>query len=227
MALDLQEQEQVDEFKTWWNQNGKKVIAAATAFVLAAAGIQGWRWWNGKQQQEAFVLYDQAVQHAAGSDAKAAQQAIKQTTGAIMDGYGRSGYASLAAWLAGRVNLGAGDRDSALAQFQYALDHARDDASRDLARIRLAALKLDNNDAEGALALLKEESMPAFAALANNLKGDALMAAKRPAEARAAWQAAFTAMDDTDPLKALVEIKMDSTGGETGAATGSETGAAK
>lgn len=209
MALDLQEQEQVDEFKTWWNQNGKLVIAAATAFVLAAAGIQGWRWWNGKQQQEAFTLYDQAMQHAAGNDAKA----VKQTTGAIMDGYGRSGYASLAAWLAGRANLDAGDRDSALAQFQYALDHARDDASRDLARIRLAALKLDKNDAEGALSLLADEVMPAFAALANNLKGDALMAAKRPTEARAAWETAFKTMDDSDPLKALVEIKMDSAGG--------------
>jgi predicted negative regulator of RcsB-dependent stress response len=208
MALDLEEQEQVDEFKAWWGQNGKKVIVAATLFVLIAAGVQGWRWWNDKQQQKAFALYDQALQHASSKDAKA----VKQVTGAIMDGYGSTGYASLSAWLAGRTNLEAGDRQSALAQFQYALEHARDDASRDLARIRLAALKLDSGDADGAAKLLAEEVMPAYTALAANLKGDALLALKRPAEARAAWQQAFAAMNDTDPLKALVEIKMDSGG---------------
>lgn len=208
MALDLQEQEQVDEFRLWWNQNGKLVIAAATLFVLAAAGVQGWRWWNGQQQQQAFALYEQSLQHASGNNAKG----VKQTTGAIMDGYGSTGYASLAAWLAGRVNLEAGDRESALAQFQYALDHARDDASRDLARIRLAALRLDGGDAAGAVSLLSDKMMPAYAALAANLKGDALMALKRPAEARAAWQSAFEGMTDADPLKALIEIKMDSAG---------------
>lgn len=208
MALDLEEQEQVDEFKLWWNRNGKRVIAGAAIFVLAAAGVQGWRWWSGKQQQEAFGLYEQAMQHAGGNDAKG----VKQLTGTIMDEYARTGYATLAAWLAGRVNLEAGDRQSATAQFQYALDHARDDASRDLARIRLAALKLDGGDHEAALELLSDEVMPAYAALAANLKGDALLAAKRPAEAHTAWQAAFEAMEDSDPLKSLVGIKMDSAG---------------
>lgn len=207
-ALDLEEQEQLDEFKAWWKQYGTWVIALAALFVVTASGIQGWRWWSGKQKQEASVLYEQA-QMAAG---KKDPRAVKQVTAEIMDKYGSTGYASLAAWMAARFNLEAGDKKSAMAQFQFALDHAGDDAMRDLARLRLATLKLDAGDAAGALGLLEKAPADAFSGLFSEVRGDVLLALKRTDEARTAWQQALEKLDKQDPMRPLIEIKLDGLG---------------
>lgn len=204
-ALDLEEQEQLDEFKAWWKQYGKWVMVAALAFVLAAGGVQGWRWWSGKQRQEASALFEQAAMAMNRNDT----QAVKRISAEIMDKYTATGYAPLAAWMAGRINLDAGDKKSALAQFQFALDHAGDNRIADLARLRLATLKLDSDDAAGALALLEATPADAFAGLFAQLKGDVLLALKRPGEARAAWQQGLEKMDKDDPLRPLVEMKLD------------------
>ena len=55
MAYDLEEQEQLDAFKTWWKANGNMVLAAATAAILAFAGIQGWKYYQ--HQQSTHWLY--------------------------------------------------------------------------------------------------------------------------------------------------------------------------
>ncbi len=141
--------------------------------------------------------------------------AVKQVTAQIMDQYAGSGYATSAAWMAGQVNLEANDTKSALAQFQFALDHAQGSALQDLARLRLASLKFHSGDAQGALTLLESPPAQAYAGLFGQLRGDVLVALKRPSEARLAWKEALVAMqkvDKTDPLYALQEMKLDTLG---------------
>lgn len=209
MALDLEEQEKLDELKAWWKQNAKWVVSAITVFLLAVAGWRAWQTWTQRQAVEASQLFDRAVQAAMMNDAKT----VKDITGQIMESYPRSAYATPAAWLAGRVNLEAGDLKSAQAQFRYALDRARDASVRDLARLRLAAVLMDGKDYAGALRLLNETHGAAYQALYANLKGDVLFEQGKLEEARAAYRDALKAMDATSALKPLVEIKLDALGG--------------
>lgn len=209
MALDLEEQEQLDEARVWWKQHGNKVIWGVTVFLLAAAGWKFWHDWTIKQSIEASALYDRAVQAASIGDTKTAKAAAAQ----IMENHSRSGYATPAAWLSGRINLETGDAKSAGAQYQYALDHASDAAEKQLARLRLASIKLDAKDAAGALKLLEDSFDPAFQGLAANLKGDILMSQNKPAEAKTAYQEAATKLGDKSPLKPLVDIRIDALGG--------------
>ncbi|MBK6742017.1 MAG: tetratricopeptide repeat protein [Hydrogenophilales bacterium] len=109
MALDLEEQEQIDELKAWWHQNGKFVIAGLAAFVIGVGGWRFWESWNLNQASEASVLFEQAMQAASANDTKA----VKELTGRIMEDQSRSAYAVPAAWLAGRLNHTAGDVKSA------------------------------------------------------------------------------------------------------------------
>lgn len=53
MALDLEEQEKLDELKAWWRQNGKWVASALVVFLLAVAGWRGWQTWTQRQAVEA------------------------------------------------------------------------------------------------------------------------------------------------------------------------------
>jgi len=209
MALDLEEQEQVDEAKAWWKQHGYKVILGVTAFLLVVVGWRGWQTWTHTQAAEASMLFDQSVQAASINDLASAKTAAAQ----IMDNHARSAYSAPAAWLAGRVNYEAGDIKSARAQYQFALDNARDDGARQLARLRLAALHFEENDLPGAMKLLEAKFDPAFQGLAEQLKGDLLYAQGKTEEARAAYRLALEKLGDKSSLKPLVEMRLDSLGG--------------
>ncbi|MEW5771198.1 MAG: tetratricopeptide repeat protein [Pseudomonadota bacterium] len=209
MAYDLQEQEQIDEAKVWWKEHGNKVIWGVTVFLLAAGGWRAWETWSRNQAAEASMLFDQAVQAVGVNDAKAA----KQITAGIMENHGRSAYATPAAWLAARLNYETNDLKSARAQYQYALDHARDEGTRQLARLRLAAVMFEEKDLAGALAQLQAPFAPAFTGLAEQLRGDILMAQGKAAEAKAAYKLALEKLDDKSSLKPLVELRLDAMGG--------------
>lgn len=209
MALDLEEQEQLDEAKAWWKQHGNKVIWGITVFLLVVAGWRGWETWSRNQAAEASMLFDQAVQATGLNDLKTAKDAAAR----IMESHSSSAYATPAAWLAGRINYETGDVKSAKAQYEYALEHARDDGVRQMARLRLATLLLDQKEYDAALKQLGDAFDPAFQGLANQLKGDLLAAQGKTAEARDAYKLALEKLDDKSSLKPLVEIRLDGLGG--------------
>lgn len=209
MALDLEEQEKLDEAKLWWKQHGNKVIWGVTLFLVAVAGWRGWETWTRNQAAEASMLFDQAVQAASLNDLKTAKEAASR----IMDDHSRSAYATPAAWLAGHINHESGDAKSARAQYEYALQHARDPGVRQMARLRLATLLFDQKDLDGALKQLDESFDPAFQGLASQIKGDILTAQGKRAEARDAYKLALEKLGDKSSLKPLVEIRLDALGG--------------
>ena len=209
MALDLEEQEQLDEAKVWWKQHGNKVIWGITAFLLVVAGWRGWETWSRNQSAEASMLFDQAVQATGLNDLKTAKDAAAR----IMENHSRSAYAAPAAWLAGRINYETGDVKSARAQYEFALDHARDDGVRQMARLRLATLLMDQKEYDAAAKQLQGAFDPEFQGLANQLKGDLLAAQGKTAEARDAYKLALEKLGDKSSLKPLVEIRLDGLGG--------------
>ena len=209
MALDLEEQEQVDEAKAWWKQHGNKVIWGVTLFLLATAGWRAWETWTRNQAAEASMLFDRAVQAASMNDLKTAKAAAAQ----IMENHARSAYSTPAAWLAGRINYESGDSKSARAQYEFALEHARDDGVRQLARLRLATLHFEEKDLPGAMKLMEAPFDPAFQGLAEQLKGDLFAAQGKSAEARAAYKLALEKLGEKSSLKPLVEIRLDGLGG--------------
>lgn len=209
MALDLEEQEQVEELKAWWKQHGMYVIAGISAFVIGVVGWKAWEFWSHKQASEASVLFGRAMQATMGNNSKS----VKDLAGQIMDNHGRSAYAAPAAWLAGKTSYAAGDLKSAQAQYQYALEHAKDAGLEQLARLRLASIMLDQKNYAEAMKQLDGGHDPAFAPLFANLKGDVLAAQGKTAEANAAYKLALGKLDAKSPLKALVEMKLDSVGG--------------
>ena len=213
-TFDLEEQEQIDEAKAWWKQHGNKVIWGVTLFLLAAAGWRAWETWSRNQSAEASMLYEQAMQAASMNELKQAKELaaqIMEKQGITHPGW--SAYATPAAWLAGRINLDQNDLKSARAQFQFALDHARDDSSVQLARIRLAGVMLDDKDAAGALKVLEVPFAPPFTGLAAQVRGDVLVALGKMADARAAYLQARDSLGEKSALKPLVEMRLDALGG--------------
>ncbi|MBI4997170.1 MAG: tetratricopeptide repeat protein [Rhodocyclales bacterium] len=219
-TYDLEEQEQIDELKTWWKMHGNLVTAVVVTAALAVLGWQGWNWWQRNQSAQASVLYGGVQAALVQQDAKRA----RELTGELIDKYASSSYAGLAALLSAKAQADGGDAKSAQAQLAWAVDNARDEGVRDLARLRLAALLLDDKAYDEALKRLAAEPAPSFGPRFNELRGDVLAAQGKAAEARAAYEAAVTKLDGflkdggsearvRAAYRDVLQVKLDALGG--------------
>lgn len=208
MALDLEEQEQVDALKAWWKEHGNKVIVGVTVFVLSVAGWRGWEAYQSKQTGEAAALFDVLRKQLATNDAKK----IRDVAGQLIDKFPRTAYATDAAMIAAKVNFESGDAKSAKAQYQWVIEHAKQPQSKDLAKLRLAVVLLDEKNYADALKQLEGAHDAAFAPLFNDLKGDVYSLQGKSKEARSAYQAALEKLPKDSPFKNYVQVKLDALG---------------
>jgi len=205
MAFDLEEQEQLDALKAWWKAHGAKVVVGVLVFAVAVAGYRGGSWYLERQRAEAAQLYSALEQAFVGGDTKK----VRALAGEIMERYRRTPYAVDAALLVAKANVQGGDRKSAKQQLQWVMDQARDEQSRDLARLNLAGLLLDDREYEAALKLLEAPHNPAFDVLYQERRGDVLAAQGKNDAARAAYRAALERLAKEAPARAVLEIKLD------------------
>lgn len=207
-TYDLEEQEQIDIIKAWWKRNGNMVMLAVAVFAATVAGVQGWRQYQNTQALKASMMYEVLQSVARGSDAKK----TRESAGQIMEQYSSTPYAARAALIAAKANYEAGDASSAKAQLQWAVDHAKEDAVRDMARLRLSGVLLDEKNYAGALKQVEVQSSTAFAALFADAKGDVFAAQGKSAEARSAYQAALDKIGAKSSYRQLIQLKQDGLG---------------
>jgi len=210
MALDLEEQEQVAELKAWWTQYGNLVVSAIVAAALTFAGWQAWRWYERSQAAQAGALYDTLLRAAQAADAKA----LRDANGALLENYPRTLYAAMGALSAARFYFERNDLKGAKAQLQWVIDHARQEDFRDLARLRYAAVLLDEKAYDEALKLLDEKHAAAYDAQYAAAKGDVLVAKNQAEQARAAYRIALDkAGSGNTAFRDSVRMRLEALGG--------------
>jgi predicted negative regulator of RcsB-dependent stress response len=168
---DLEEQEQIDSIKTWWKMYGNLVTGIVVAASLAVIGWQGWNWYQNGQSAKAFTIYAVLEQAASLGDS----QKVKAAAGELAEKFGGTSYASLGAMLAAKQSFDAGDLKTAKTQLAWVADNGKDEI-RDLARLRLVAVQIDEKAYDEALRQLDSAHAPAFDARFQELKGDVLTA---------------------------------------------------
>lgn len=212
-VYDLEEQEQISELKAWWAQYGNLVVGLALAAAVAAVGWQGWQWYQNRNAAEAGTLYYAVQQAAQSRDAQKAREAA----GRLIGEHGGSASAQLGALLAAAVQFEADDLTNARAQLEWAADKGADAALRDLARLRLAAVMLEQGELDAALARLQGAPVTAaYQSRYDDLRGDVLAELGRADEARAAYRAAIDGLaaegEEATTLRELVRVKLESLG---------------
>ncbi len=209
MAYDLEEQEKVEAIKSWWSQYGTSLILGVVIFAAAVVGAQGWRHYQRSQAEQAAALYLEVEQAAAARDDKKVRAAAAQ----VMDKFGGTAYGARAALLASRSAYEAGDLPGARMQLAWVAENSKEDELRDVARLRLAGIHLDEKNYAEALRALDAPHGAAFNALFSDLKGDVLAAQGKGAEARSAYQAALEKIDKNSPYRGYIQLKLDTLGG--------------
>ena len=209
-AYDLEEQESIEDLKAWWTRWGTLVTWVAVGLAAIVVGVQGWRWWHSGRADEASALYSAvaAATRGTGDAAKA-----KDAMAVLADKYAGTAYAPRAALLYAKQLWSAGDKAGAKAQLLWVVDRSSDDDLKQVARYRLAEVLLDEKNTDEALKLLDTRHSDAYAGLYADLRGDALSAAGRNDEARAAYQTALAKIDPKSPYRSFVQVKLDALGG--------------
>jgi len=187
-VYDFQEQEQLDDLKAWWARWGTAVTVALVVACAIAIGVQGWRWYSAKQTDEAGALYGALTAAARANDMPKAKDAGMQLT----DRYGRTGYAPRASLVLAKLLFDSGDVAAAKTQLQWVIDRADETELKEIARYRVAEILVHEKQYDEALKVLDAKHGDPFAGLYADLRGDALAAAGKPAEAKVAYETALS-----------------------------------
>jgi len=208
MAYDLEEQEQLESLKAWWQQYGNAVTWALIVILLAFAAWSGWSYWQRVQARDAAQLYEQVTKAAESRDA----DRVKRAATDLEDKFGRTAYGPMSALVAAKVLYDAGDLAGAKTQLQWAIDHGGDDYAP-LARVRLAGVLLDEKAYDQGLALLKDEPAAPYQALYADRRGDLLAAQDKREEARSAYRTALDKLGSGEAaMRQIIQFKLDALG---------------
>ncbi|MQY51249.1 tetratricopeptide repeat protein [Rhodocyclus tenuis] len=222
-TYDLEEQEQLDEIKTWWKQHGNTVVGVVLAASLAVAGWQGWNWYQRNQSAQASAILSVLQRAVEAGDT----QRVKAAAGELAEKFSSTPAAGLGALIAAKAAVDTGDLKTAHAQLAWVATNGHDEV-RELARLRLATLLIDEKAFDEALRTLDGPVLEGFATRFAEVRGDVLMAQGKKAEAATAWRSALTSLDATDsgakgrstlqeqeanaPYRELLRLKLESTG---------------
>jgi len=204
MAIEiLDEHEQSERVRVWLRNNGSNML---TGIALGVALVTGWHWWQGSRVEHRVTA---AVQYRALVDAAGAKQAdsVDAITKSLQAGFKDTPYALLAALEQARIKLDAGDHKAALEALSAVDLDKQDPALATIVSLRAARLEIALGEPDKALARLAHLD-PAYAALADETRADALLALGRSDEARSAYEQALTRIDAGSPLRAAVEMKL-------------------
>jgi predicted negative regulator of RcsB-dependent stress response len=208
MAYDLEEQEQIAELKSWWKEYGTMVMVVVASAAVSLAGFQGWRYYQHSQALSAVTLYEQLDQAERAGDHKK----VRDIAGEITGKYDSTAYGPLAALSAARASFESGDLSAAKSQLQWVIDRAKEAEVRDVARLRLAGVLLDEKNHAEALRLVDTKPVESMTGLYADLKGDILLTQGKRDEARGAYQLALDKSEAGSPYRSAIQLKLDSLG---------------
>lgn len=206
--LDLEEQEQLDQIKHFWNQYGNLITWVLIAVFGSLAAWNGWQYWQRTQSAQSTVLYDEVERAALAGDIERLERAMSD----IRAKFAGTLPTQQAVLLGAKVLFENGKTDAAREALAWVADKAPDEGYQAIARLRLAAVLLDAKKYDEALAQLAGSYPPSFAPLVADRRGDVLAAQGKTAEARAEYSKAYGQMEPGAEYRRLVEVKLNALG---------------
>jgi predicted negative regulator of RcsB-dependent stress response len=214
--LDLQEQEQIDALKAFWNRYGNLITWVATLILAGFAAYNGWNAYQRNQALQASTMYGEVEAAARAGDANRAAQIfgdMKARQPAFVPSalYTPPAYTQQAGLLAAKAQADKGQTANAIATLQWVIANGNPE-NASVARLRLAGVLADQKKYDEALQQLAAVKPEAFAAIVSDRRGDILLAQGKREEAKTAYRAAWSAMPATLQYRVLVDAKLTALG---------------
>jgi len=198
IQVDNTEEEQVEQIKKWWNNNGKQIIAGA---VIGLAGIWGWNTYSDYQDKQSLNARSLYLSYASDSNNLGAYD--KLTTD-----FSSSSYSDQAILLMAKYLFDAGSYSQALGIIKPLINNPSS-ISATTAALRTASIYLQLGQHDEALSILEGQSEDGFLGLNYNLLGDIYLDLGNRAEAQKYYSLAIDNVTENSNLTQLIQIKLD------------------
>ena len=208
MAYDLEEQEQLESLKRWWKKHGNWITWVLIAVLGCYAVYAYWGYYQRKQTAQASKLYYEMQNAVMSDDNERALRVAKDT----QEKFGRTAYAPMVTLVAAKMAYEENKVDVAKTQLQWVVDNAKQDGYRAIARLRLAGILLDQKAYDEGLKLITAGFPETFVGLAEDRKGDFLVAQNKLDDARTAYRTALEKTSPDDPGRQLIQLKLEEIG---------------
>ena len=180
----LSEKEQIEQIKSWWSEYGGYVIGGLGLGIAILVGYNYYENSKLEAQLAGSAMYERLTNHVVNEDLDEAERISDQ----LATEYGGTSYAAQAKLALARLYMEKNRDQDAADALRELLDSDADEATRNLGRTRLARVLLYQGNAQGVVDLLEGQESEAFAAIWNELLGDAYRELGRIDDAEAAYQ---------------------------------------
>jgi predicted negative regulator of RcsB-dependent stress response len=208
MAYDLEEQEQLATLKDWWKKYGNLITWLLIIILASYAAWTGWNKYQQNQSMQASQLYQELQRAVQSKDNAKVQRAAAD----MQSKFGSTAYAEMGALAAAKSAFEANDLKAAKTNLQWVIAEGKQEEYKALAKIRLSGILLDEKAFDEGLKLLSGDFPASYAAVAADRRGDIFLAQSKIQDARTAYQAALEKMDERNPGRQLIQIKLDAIG---------------
>ena len=167
MAYSIEEEQEINQLKDWWKENGKTIIVA---FILGVGGMFGWRYWQAHQAEQiaqASAQYD-ALIYSAQQDEQAKKANIEQ----FVQANSKTAYAVFALLDEAKKATEKQDFTAAEVNLNQALTQSQDEVLTSIVALRLSAVQFQLGQLDNALTTLNQVKGESFNARKAILTGD-------------------------------------------------------
>lgn len=167
MAYSIEEEQEINQLKDWWKENGKTIIVA---FILGVGGMFGWRYWQSHQAEQiaqASAQYD-ALIYSAQQDEQAKKANIEQ----FVQANSKTAYAVFALLDEAKKATEKQDFAAAKLNLNQALTQSQDEVLTSIVALRLSAVQFQLGQLDNALTTLNQVKGESFNARKAILTGD-------------------------------------------------------
>ena len=184
------------------------LVAGTIIILLAALGFFGYEKYQRHQVQRAAVLYNELVDASVAGQVSTA----RASADTLVHQYGHTPYAIFAHFFLARMDSESNQIPAAETDLNTIIQsRSVPRGLKSMAKLSLARLYLKQKQAQKALDLLKATDV-AFAALQDEIQGDAYVELHQNSKAMQAYRSAIVALPAADPYRSYLQMKMANIG---------------
>lgn len=203
MEVYTTENEQVDAIRNFFKENGKAIVVG---IVIGFGALFGWRYWQSHQTENmarASISYQQASEALTGGKA----DGVSRMEAFIKDN--QNSYGVLAAMQLAQHQVDKKDFAGAEIQLSWAAGQNKDQNLAALIDLRLARVQLQEKKYDDAQKTLDRVTAKGWVAMADDVRGDVLVAKGDQQGARNAYSKGLASSEASQSLQALLKMKLN------------------
>lgn len=201
----ITEQQQIEQLKEWWKKNGTSTLIV---FLIVLAATVGWHFWLKHREnklERGSTHYEELLNAVVNDD----DASTLKEANLLKDNYRYTPYAALAALMIARNDIYQNDYKNAEKELTWVMNHGSGDSLKEVARLRLGRLFIQEKHPQQALDLVQKINDPSYLPMINELKGDSYLALNQIDEARLAYEQALSALPGYALMRPVLVMKLN------------------